>query len=300
MFVITKCPRRTSSEQKSGVSNLASYSPISRACQMCRKQTLSLRTRHELRRICDLSPRESGCSGGSSSLNMAVCTWQHLPSVAAWLRPKVRMRQVQDFQLGNAVAEVLACTSGAHSLAQAREQELVTFATIPPHQRSPAMAPAVRAARQQHRKATAKSWSPSSSLPVLREGVVELEAHADGVDCAVHEAWQERSFRAAVLEKPMVQALQALPGIRQHPLVSRPPPPPPRSIVPCPPCDPPHHAMRQRSAQVRRPHARQCFSMDESAKATSKRKDPKSKSCVEKTLCWTSRDARRGLLIYAA
>ena len=59
-------------------------------------------------------------------------------------------------------------------------------------------------------KATAKSWSPSSSLPVLREGVgfhesnsrfsepvldqqgvVELEAHADGVDCAVHEAWQE-------------------------------------------------------------------------------------------------------------
>ncbi|CAE7040211.1 exgA [Symbiodinium sp. CCMP2592] len=209
-------------------------------------------------------------------------------------------------------------------------QELVTFATIPPHQRSPAMAPArvlqrinfesypsafncenlglarglPRASAMERsnvfrQQAAAKSWSPSSSLPVLREGVAELEAHADGVDYAVHEAWQERSLRAAVLEKPMVQALQLLPGIRQHPLLSR-PPPPPRSIVPCPPCDPPHHAMRQRSAQVRRPHARQCFSMDESAKATSKRKDPKSKSCVEKTLCWTSRDARRGLLIYAA
>lgn len=250
---------------------------------------------------------------------MAVRTWQHLPSVAAWLRPKVRMRQLQDFQLGNAVAEVLAACTGAHSPSRislpARQQEveeLIAFATIPPHQRSPAMASAARAARQQHRKAmersnafrqqaAAKSWSPSSSLPVLREGVVELEAHADGVADAVHDAWQERSLRAAVLEKPRVQALQALPGIhRQHPLVSRPPPPPPRSIVPCPPCDPPHHAMRQRSAQVRRPHARQCFSIDETAKATSKRKEGKSKRCVEKTLCWTSRDARRGLLIYAA
>ncbi|CAE7231853.1 exgA, partial [Symbiodinium sp. KB8] len=184
--------------------------------------------------------------------------------------------------LGNAVAEVLAACTGAHSPSRislpARQQEveeLIAFATIPPHQRSPAMASAARAARQQHRKAmersnafrqqaAAKSWSPSSSLPVLREGVVELEAHADGVADAVHDAWQERSLRAAVLEKPRVQALQALPGIhRQHPLVSRPPPPPPRSIVPCPPCDPPHHAMRQRSAQVRRPHARQCFSIDE-------------------------------------
>ncbi|CAE7503493.1 unnamed protein product [Symbiodinium natans] len=203
---------------------------------------------------------------------MAVHAWYHLPSVATWLRTEaVAPAAVAEHRFqstSNAVAEVLSCASSEPHVSQASLEaaELVTFAAIPASQRSPAMAPAVRSAKQHHRKAmerskvyrkqvVTKSWSPSASLPVLYEGMAELENRVDGYASDALAADQTR--HESVLETPLASraaqlSLSALPGIqKQHPSISR-PPPPPRGIMPCPPCDPPHHAMRQRSAQVRR------------------------------------------------